>query len=170
MTTAAVMPTFDTTNARSYILRKGSTVLGQVSNFSPRTSSGQSRVPRVGDSTKKIISDVVENQLSIELYTQKSMHEVALLMGTTVPTGGAGPWDGTTTISLNPDMTPFTMYVDVYNGPDEPTNSLVGTWTMTNFKPSSLNLQVSADSPALTCSIEGSFDVFTITPASGVTL
>ena len=144
--------------------------MGQVVNFAPRATSGQSRVPRVGDSTKKVVSDVVENQLSIELYTQKSLKEVALLMGTTIPGAGAGPWDGTTTIVLNPDVTPFTMYVDVYDGPEESTNTIVQTWTMANFKPSSLNLQVSADSPALTCSIEGSFDTFSILVANGVVL
>ena len=144
--------------------------MGQVVNFAPRSTSGQSRVPRVGDSNKKIISDVVENQLSIELYTQKSLKEVALLMGTTIPNAGAGPWNGSTTIELNPDVAAFTMYVDVYDGPEESTNTVVQTWTMTNFKPSSLGLQVSADSPALTCSIEGSFESFSILVANGVVL
>jgi hypothetical protein len=170
MATAAALPTFDITTGRQYVLFKGAIALGQVVNFSPRITSSQSRVPRIGDSNKKVVSDVAENQLSIELYTQKSLKEVALLMGTTIPVGGSGPWDGTTTITLNPDVPAFDMVVKVYTTPDSGSNALVQTWTMTNFKPSSLSFQVSADSPALTCSIEGSFEGFSILVASGTVL
>lgn len=139
------MPTFEIVPSAQYVARKGaSDVLGQVASINMTSNVPVEKVARVGDTSKSTSYKPAEHNGSIELYTEEDPDELAALLGVTKPASGG--WAGTEVIRLNPTIAAFDVFVDVYDGATGVSDTKVGQWTIDNFKPTSMNLTVGADS------------------------
>jgi len=56
--------------------------------------------------------------------------------------------------------------IDQYDAASGVSDVLIGTWTMKNFKPTSLDLNLQSDNPA-TLTINGEMEDFYLTPNAG---
>jgi hypothetical protein len=149
-----------------FVLRKGSSVIGQAIRVQPKSTIPTKKIARIGDTTKKVSYQPTESSVAIEIYTEKDPDQLAqLLAGTTKP--GGGGWAGTEKLFLNPTITAYDLLLDQYNAATGTSDTLVGTWTMKNFKPTSLDLNVQSDNPA-TLTINGEMEDFYLSPAAGL--
>lgn len=160
------MPAFVVAEGQVFVLRKGSTVFGQVSRVNPRSNTPSRKIARLGDTNKATSLSPTENTVSMEIYHEKDPKELALLLGGTQKPASGG-WVGSEQLALNATVTPFDLSVDVYDGATGTSDSLVGTWEIADFRPASMNVNIQADS-ASTITIDGEPSALTYEPAAGV--
>lgn len=160
------MPTMEVNEGSVFILRKSTSVLGQVIRVQPKSTIPTKKVARIGDTTKKVSYQPTESSVSIEIYTEKDPDQLAILLaGTQKP--GSGGWVGTEKLFLNPTITAYDLSLDQYDAATGTSDTLVGVWTLKNFKPTSLDLNVQSDNPA-TITINGEMEDFYLTPQDNV--
>ena len=160
------MPAFQVTEGQVFILRKASTVLGQVSRVNPRSNTPSRKIARLGDTNKSTSLAPTEHTISVEIYHETDPSELAAILGGTAKPGSGG-WVGTEQLFLNATVTPFDLSVDVYDGATGTSDSLVGTWEIADFRPASMNVNIQADSAA-TITIDGEPASIIFEPAAGV--
>lgn len=166
MSTPTTMPAFELQEGYQYVMRKSSTVLGQMTSIDLQATIQSRKIPRLGDTAKKISYGAAEYTARLEMYTEADPDGIALLLGgTTKPVSGG--WVGTEKLVLNPSVAPFDLLVDVYDANTGSGDSLVGTWTLKNFKPTQVQFRVQADN-ASTFSISSDLTEWYLTPADGV--
>ena len=159
------MAAFELTSSPQYVVKIGSTVVGQGNNFNLTSNVPVSKVARIGDTAKSTSRKPVENSWSIDLYAEEDFNELGLILGDTKPSGG---WSGTEAITLDPTMAAYTLEVEVYDGANGATDALVGTYTLTNAVTTGVNFTIGSDDDAVTISVSGECDSWDLTPESGV--
>lgn len=155
------MPAFDLINSAECVARVSTTVLGQVAGLTPRATVPVEKIPRVGDNAKKTVYKPGEFSLDLRLYAPHDMIEVALILGIT-QTGGE--WLGTEVIQLNSAQAAFDLLVDLYDGVSA-SDSLLGTFTFDNFKPTNFELPLEGDANPI-ATLSGECDVWSYTPVA----
>ena len=163
---AGTFPNLELNESSVFVLRKGSSIIGQAIRVQPKSTIPTKKVARLGDTTKKVSYQPTESSVAIEIYTEKDPDQLAMLLAGTQKPGGGG-WVGTEKLFLNPTITAYDLLVDQYNAATGTSDTLVGTWTMKNFKPTSLDLNVQSDNPA-TITINGEMEDFYLSPAAGL--
>ncbi len=161
---AGTFPTLELNESSVFVLRKGSAIVGQAIRVQPKSTIPTKKVARLGDTTKKVSYQPTESSVAIEIYTEKDPDQLALILAGTLKPGGG--WAGTEKLFLNPTITAYDLTVDQYNAASGTNDTLVGVWTMKNFKPTSLDLNVQSDNPA-TITINGEMEDFYLTPQTG---
>lgn len=160
------MPALDLLESSVAVLRKSSTVLGQVVRVQPQSQIPTRKVARLGDTNKYTSYQPAEHSLQLEIYGQKTVKEMALLLGGTAMPGSGG-WVGTEVLRLNPTVAKFDLLLDVYDAATGTGDDLQGTWTFKNFKPTTLNPNYQSDS-SLTFTINGECDDIYYEPEAGI--
>lgn len=155
------MPDFDLINSAACIVKVGSTVFGQVRQITPRATTETEKVARVGDTAKSTVYKGVESSLALEVFAQKTLAEVALLLGVERPTPGG--WTGTEVIKLDPTIAPFDVTIEVYDAATGSGDTLQGVLTVKNFKPTTWEFPIGADSN-LVHTLDGECDSFEYVP------
>lgn len=159
------MPTFEYVESSQYVLLKGTYVFGQVQSFSSNGQINTRKIARIGDTTKSTAYDPVENSGSFALYSELDPNDLGRILGVTKPTSGG--WAGTEVLKLDNTIAGATYYLDEYDGATGTGDVKVGRWTLTNLKPSSLQLQVQAGNDTV-YTINWSCDAISYTPTAGV--
>lgn len=158
---AVTMPAMEVNEGSVFVLRKGTDVIGQAIRVQPKSTIPTKKIARIGDTTKKVSYQPTESSVAIEIYTEKDPDQLAMLLaGTQKPGGG---WAGSEKLFLNPTITAYDLSLDQYNAATGTNDVLVGTWTMKNFKPTSLDLNVQSDNPA-TLTINDEMEDFYLGP------
>lgn len=165
MASPTTMPALQVQEGQLYVLRRGSTVIGQALRVQPQSNVPTRKVPRLGDTNKSTSYQPAEHSVSIEIYAERDPVALAQLLGGAVKPASGG-WVGTEVLSLNPTVAAFDLFVDVYETATGTSDELAGTWTLENFKPSSLSVPVQADN-VVTHTINGELDSLTYTPEAG---
>ena len=159
------MPAFQLTSSPQYVVKIASTVVGQGNNFQLTSTVPVSKVARIGDTTKSTSRKPVENSWSIDLYNSEDFSELGLILGFTMPGSG---WSGTESITLDPTASAYTLTLEVYDGATGVSDTLLGTYTLTNAVTTGLTLTIGADDDASTAQMTGECDSWDLTPVSGV--
>lgn len=109
--TRLALPDFDGPYPQYYsiVTKLDGTVLGQVRSINPADSLEVLKAGRVGSSTKKTLRKSKDTNVSVELWIDQDLAEVATFLGyTSTPTTGE-------TIKLAGDNDPVTMLVKNYD-------------------------------------------------------
>lgn len=160
------MPTFSLLPGQVYVLKKGSRICGQVLSLNPQSQAPTKKVSRIGDTAKSTSFSPVEHTMQMEIYISKDFEELADLLGFTVPASGG--WVGTEQIGLNPTVSTYTLTIETYDANTGlNADNLVGTWTITGYRPSSLNVQIQAENES-TATLNGEPGNIYYVPAAGV--
>ena len=159
------MPTFEVTESQVYVIKKSTTVLGQVVSIGPQSNIPTRKLPRIGDTNKKTSYGTVEHSVSMEIYSEFDPNEMAAILGVDKP--ATGGWVGNEQIRLNPSITAYDLTVEVYTAATgEATDELAGSWTLKEFKPTQLGIRVQADN-AVTFTVNGECNDIYYTPDTG---
>lgn len=139
------MQAFEIVESAQAVVRKGaSDVLGQVASISLNSNVPTRKVARVGDTSKSTSYQPTEHSGSIVIYTELDPDEFGALFGVTKPASGG--WAGTEVIRLNPTIAAFDVFIDIYDAATGVSgDDKVGIWTLDNFKPTSLQVQIESD-------------------------
>ena len=155
------MPAFEVTESQVYVVKKSTTVMGQMASFAMQSNVPSRKVARIGDTNKSTSYSPAEHSANMELYSEFDPDELATILGD--PKGGN--WAGTEELRLNSTITAYDLTVEVYDAATGVSDTLLATWTIDNFKPTSLAVQIRADSP-VTYTINGECDDIFLTPES----
>lgn len=147
------MPAIQLVEGSVFILKKATTVIGQAINVRPKSSVPTKKVARIGDTNKNVSYQPTEHSVDIEIYTEFDPSQLAALLGGTAKPGSGG-WAGTEQLRLNPSVAAFDLTLEVYKTALGTSDSLAGIWTMDNFKPTSLDLNVQSENSS-TITING---------------
>jgi hypothetical protein len=156
----------EVTEGSVFVLRKATKIIGQAIRVQPKSQIPTKKIARIGDTTKKVSYQPTESSVNIEIYTEFDPDQLAAVLGGTQKPGSGG-WVGTEQLVLNPTITAYDLILDQYDGALGTGDTLVGTWTMKNFKPTSLDLNVQSDNPA-TITINGEMENFYLVPHAGL--
>lgn len=166
MASPTTVPAFQLQEGQVYVVKKSTNVIGQVVRINPQSQVQTRKVARLGDTTKKTSYQPTEHTVSMELYTEYDPAQLAHLLGGTAKPGSGG-WVGTEKLFLNPTITAYDLTIEVYDAATDGADNLVGAWTLDNFKPTSLNVNIQADNPS-TITMNGEMDDLWYIPAAGV--
>ncbi|HNT76018.1 MAG TPA: hypothetical protein PKH77_13465 [Anaerolineae bacterium] len=165
MASPTTVPAFQVQEGQVFIVKKGTDVIGQVTRINPQAQSQTRKIARLGDTTKKVSYQPTEFTVSMEMYSEYDPKQLAILLaGTQKP--GSGGWVGTEVLFLNPTIAAYDLLIDVYDAATDGSDTKVGTWTLDNYKPTSLNINIQADNPA-TITLNGEMENLTYTPTAG---
>jgi len=159
------MPVMELTESSVFVVRKATKILGQTIRVQPKSTIPTKKVARLGDTTKKVSYQPTESSVSLEIYTEKDPDQLALILGGAVKPATGG-WAGSEKLFLNPTILAYDLLIDQYDAASGVSDVLIGTWTMKNFKPTSLDLNLQSDNPA-TLTINGEMEDFYLTPNAG---
>ena len=160
------MPTLELVEGSVYVLKKATKVIGQAISVRPKASVPSKKVARIGDTNKKVSYQPAEHSVSIELFTEFDPDQLAALMGGTQKPASGG-WAGTEKILLNPTIVAFDLILETYLTASGVSDVIQGIWTMKNFKPTSLDLNVQSESSS-TITVSGEMDDLYYIPSSGI--
>lgn len=160
------IPTFEKKRKHLIVLKKGTTIFGQIQSFTINETISVTDDMRISDTTVYNTRDNKNSTLNITLYLQDDMSEFAALMGgTSLPT--AGGWTGTETIKLDPDATKSNLTIEMYDN-DTSAAALQGYWSISSFAPTTNNMTVGNAGGALVTTIDGICDDIEYLPQAGV--
>lgn len=166
MASPATLPTLDYLQGYVYVIRKGTNILGQMASINLQSNVPTQKIARIGDTDKSTTYAPAEHTVNLTMYSEKTAEQLALVLGgTAMP--GTGGWVGTETLFLSPSATAYDLELDVYDAATSGTDTLQGTWTMSNFKPSSLSVPVQADG-VVTLTINGECSSIVYAPEAGI--
>jgi hypothetical protein len=158
------MPSFELVESSQYVFRKGaSDVFGQVNSIDFTSTSNTTDVFRIGDTSGSTSYKPVTHSGTIVIYTEEDFDEVGALLGATRPSGG---WSGATNIRLNNTIAAEDYFMDIYDGATGTGDTKKATITFDNLKPSSVQMQVGADSN-VQLTLQFKCDDIYLTPVSG---
>lgn len=166
MASPTTVPAFQLQEGQVYVVKKSTSVIGQVVRINPQSQVQTRKVARLGDTTKKTSYQPTEHTVSLELYTEYDPAQLALLLGGTAKPGSGG-WVGTEKLFLNPTIAAYNLLIEVYDAATDGADNLQGIWTLENFKPTSLNVNIQADNPS-TITMNGEMDDLYYEPEAGV--
>lgn len=168
------MPTFEVTQSSVYVVKKyvdggaNDIVLGQVANANPQSNVPSRKLARLGDTNKHTTYQPAEHSMQLQMYSEFDPDQLAAVLGgTTKPVSGG--WSGYEQLRLNPSVTAFDLVIEVYLSATgiSGTDVLQGQWTIDNFKPTTLNIPIGADSE-VTYTLNGECDDIWYTPEAQI--
>ena len=148
-----------------FVLKKSSTVLGQIRSFTVDETINVTEESRIGDSTRYRERDDKTSNLNMIVYVQDSLKELAALLGETL--NPATGWVGDEVIKLDPDSTAADYTVEMYDNISG-TAVLQGAWTIDNWQPTTLSMLVGDNQGSIVATVNGVCDDIYYTPAAGI--
>jgi hypothetical protein len=157
------MPTFEITQSSVYVVKKyvdggsGDIVLGQVANANPQSNIPSRKLARLGDTNKHTTYQPAEHSMQLQMYSEFDPDQLAAVLGgTTKPISGG--WASGTNLRLNPSVTAYDLVIEVYKSATGTSADVFqGEWIIDNFKPTTLNVPIGADSE-VTYTLNGECD------------
>jgi hypothetical protein len=164
------LPTFDIRPHYHYLVKNkldadtAYTIVGQLKNIQVNGQADQKTFKRVGDVNATKRAGSIAWDVTITLFADNDIEEVARALGTKKP--ATGGWIGTETITLDP--TKITdLQIEGYDGTGV-SAVLQTTETLPNFTPAGLKAGVDAESDARTFEITGSCDSWSLAPSAAL--
>jgi hypothetical protein len=136
------------------------TVLSQCRTMSPEQTANKTEAARIGSKNKTTVYGALSTEVSLRLYTDHDMKEVARILGVAKPGGG---WTGTESIQLDPTRI-ADLKIENYDGA-ETDATLLSTEYINRFKPGRFGHGLDSDEEGgrfVDCS--GSADAYYIEP------
>jgi len=111
----------------SIVTLEDDTVLGQLKSIEPSISIDSTKAGRVGSSTKKTLKKTKEGTLSMEVWADNDLGELALLLNrSAAPTSGQ-------TVTLDPSASAITLKIKKYDSEDT-SATLLSTGYLYNYQ------------------------------------
>ena len=142
-----------------FVLKKGSNVLGQIRSVQPQAQGTVRQHARIGDVNQKSTAGPNQNTVTIEVYVDDNLYDLARVLGIEPPGGG---WTGSETIKLNPSVTAYDLTIEQYDVNDS-TGTLKAVWTLKGCTPSQFSPDITADSE-VTAQIQVTCEDIYVTP------
>jgi len=135
------------------------TLLNQGRTVSPSQSADEQEYSRIGDKSKLKVAGTVTTDVTVQVYVQDDISELAMLLGTTVI--GAG-WAGTEEIQLDPTEAHDLKIVN-FNGITAAADILSNEY-INEFKPFNLGPPLEAEGDVRIADISGAAASYYIIP------
>lgn len=111
----------------SIVTTAGDTVLGQVKSIEPSIAVDSTKAGRVGSSTKKTLKKSKEGSLSLEIWADNDLAEIATALNrASAPSSGE-------TVTLDPDASAITLKIKKYDA-EGSTATLLATTYLYNYQ------------------------------------
>lgn len=139
----------------SIVTKEDDTVLGQVKGIEPSITIDSTKAGRVGSSTKKTLKKSKEGSLSLEIWADDDLAELATALNrASAPSSGE-------TVTLDPDASPITLKVKKYDAEASSAN-LLSTMYLYNYQALEWSLALDEDGEEVH-SISGDVeDIYTV--------
>lgn len=135
------------------------TALGQVSSISPESTVNEKTYQRVGDENERRVGVSTKHDVTLGVYLQNNLSEIALVLNQARPGGG---WTAGSTVKLDSTLT-VDIKLENYDGTAGTSVSQFAEY-INNFRPLTLSIPIEADGNARTAQIRGSADAFYLMP------
>jgi hypothetical protein len=139
------------------------TLLNQARVLTPDSTADTKKYKRIGDVNELSKPGTKAHNVTVDIYVEDTLAEVAVLMGTALPPGG---WVGNEAIELNTDLK-HDLIVENYATRDVG-SALLWTEYLYGFKPSSVTMNLDAEGDVRIAQFKGVSDRYYITPEAGV--
>ena len=140
------------------------TLLQQGRTLTPDQTANKTEAARIGDKNKTTVYGAITTDVTLRVYVDDDLQEVARVLGTARPGGG---WVGDEQIELDPtDVGDFK--IENYDGATAAA-TLKFTEYINRFKPGRLSMGLDAEEEGgRFADLSGAADAYYITPAAGV--
>lgn len=110
MTDRVALPAFDGPHPQynEVVTDYAGNILGQVRAFTHTSTFETTQAGRVGSSTKKTLKKTLSHEVSMEIWSDDDLAEIAIALNGSTPAAGE-------IIKLDPDATATTLYVRSYD-------------------------------------------------------
>lgn len=139
------------------------TLLDQGKSFQTSVTAETKDYKRLGDKNVKTVGGSTKVEVTLTLYTDANLDEVARSLGVIRPGGG---WVGSEQIELDPSVCVGDFKEESYNGTTVGA-TLVHTKYVDNFYGSSISDGWDSENEARTVEIKGTAGRYYLTPAAG---
>lgn len=139
------------------------TMLQQLAEISPESTAEEKSYRRIGDKNAKKIGGTVENSITLRVYWENNITEVATLLGQPKPGNG---WSASTYVELDPTKAVDVMMIG-YDVIDTSTAVAKHVEYINAFRPITLRGSMAADGDARIAEITGSPTTWYIEPMAG---
>jgi hypothetical protein len=139
------------------------TVIGQGQAVSPGSGAAVSEHRRVGDENITKVPGVISHDVTVQIYVDSNLKEVARMLGIARPGGG---WVGNEEIKLDPTKKMDFMIVN-YNGTATSATPVFVEY-INQFQPANFKPPLEAGTEARVAEVSGSAVAFYMMPIAGV--
>lgn len=139
------------------------TLLDQGRVATPSQTADEQQYSRIGDKNKTKVAGTVTTDVTLNLYVENDIQEVAYMLGQTMPGGG---WAGTEVIELDPSKL-IDMKVENFNGITVG-SALLFTEYINRFRPLRLSINLDAEGDVRIAELSGSASAYYIVPEAGL--
>lgn len=138
------------------------TLIDQGRVVTPSQSAEEQEYSRIGDQNKTKIAGTITTDVTVQLYVEDDIEELAKMLGETRPGGG---WVGTEVIQLDPTNV-IDIKVNNYDGVTAGANILFVEY-INAFKPLGLSINLDAEGDVRIADVSGAATAYYIIPAAG---
>jgi len=139
------------------------TLLDQARAITPNSTSDERNYARIGDASTLTVGGQVTTSVTLQVYMDNNLEEVARVLGIKRPSGG---WIGTETIRLDPTRV-SDLKIESYDGVDVGAD-LLYTEMIYGFRPTGFSVPEEAEGDVRIAEINGSCSAYYIIPKAGL--
>lgn len=140
-------------------------VLGQLKSIDISGSADKKEFKRVGDANATARYGSQTYDVTLAIYFDNDIEEVAALLGYRKP-AGTGGWVGTESISFSPSNI-SDLKIEAWTGTTTAA-TLRTTETLADFRPGTIKFGIDSEGDARIAEITGTCDSYTIVPVAGL--
>lgn len=139
------------------------TLIDQGRVVTPNQTAEEQEYARIGDQNKTKLAGNITTDVTVQVYVEDDIEELAKMLGTTRPGGG---WVGTEVIQLDPTKV-IDIKINNYNGVTTAASVLFVEY-INAFKPMGLSINLDAEGDVRIADLSGAATAYYIIPAAGV--
>ena len=140
------------------------TLLNQGRVVTPNQTTDTQEYKRIGDKNSKKVPGTVGTEVTLNIYVEDDITELARILGTKKPVSGG--WVGSEVIELDPSVV-ADLKVENYDGATTG-STLLFTEYINEFQPGTLNPNLDAEGDVRIAELSGTADSYYIMPAAGL--
>ena len=138
------------------------TLMDQGRVLTPNQTAEEQDYARIGGKDKTKIGGAITTDVTVQVYVEDDIEELAKMLGTTRPGGG---WVGTEVIQLDPTKL-IDIKINNYDGVTTAANILFVEY-INAFKPLNLSINLDAEGDVRIADLSGAATAYYIIPAAG---
>ena len=138
------------------------TLLDQGRVVTADQTADEKEYNRIGDKNTLKIAGAITTDVTLNIYVEDDIEEVARILGTVMPGGG---WVGTEVIDLDPTFI-ADLKIENYDGPDTGA-ALLFTEYINRFKPMRFSIPEDAEGDVRIAELSGAATAYYIIPEAG---
>lgn len=139
------------------------TLIDQGRVMTPNQTADEQEYSRIGDKNKTKVAGTVVTDVTLNLYVEDDLEELALLLGAPMPGGG---FVGTEVLELDPSKV-IDLKIENYDGITVG-SALLFTEHINRFRPLNLSINLDAEGDVRIAELSGSASAYYILPAAGL--